>query len=84
MKLDEFVLLTEDQKISLLWREAIFIAERKEVPFYVYLYQIHSFYIEAWYCSNFINIFQLKSFSNTEELHPYLEKINIGGISQYL
>lgn len=80
MKVEDFVLLTEDQKISLLWYQAEFIAERKENIYNVLLYQVNSFYLEVWYSYNLMNIHTMRSFSNTNELEPYLEKIDISEI----
>lgn len=77
MKLSEFVLLPEDQKVCILWREAKIIAERKERTYNVFLYQVYSFYVEVWHSGNLMNNYKLRSFSTTEELEPYLEKINI-------
>lgn len=80
MNLDEFALLTEDQRISILWREAKIIAQRKEDDYNVFLYQVYSFYIEVWYSCNLMNIYSLKSFSSTEELDPYLEQVDISSL----
>ena len=78
MTVFEFDLLTEDEKISVLWRQAQFIAERKESRYFIYLYQVASFYLEVWYSNNLIDIYKLNSFSNTDQLAPYLEQIDIG------
>ena len=84
MKLDEFVLLTEDQRISVLWREAKMVAQRNDDNYNIFLYQVYSFYIEVWYSKNLMNIYNLKSFSNTDLLEPYLEEINISSLTRLL
>ena len=81
MKLDEFVILTEDERISVLWREAQIVAERSDRDHNIFLYQVYSFYIEVWYSKNLMNIYNLKSFSDTDLLEPYLEDINISSLT---
>lgn len=80
MKPEEFNLLTEDQKISVLWRRAKIVAERKLNNYNVFLYQVDSFYIEVWYSFNLMNIHNIRSFTDTAELQPYLERIIIPAI----
>lgn len=80
MKLADFILLTEDERISVLWREANIIAERKERGYNVFLYQIYSFYIEVWHSCNVMDKYKLRSFNTTEELEPYLQKIDISNL----
>lgn len=82
MTLDKFILLTEDQRISILWSEAKIIAERKERGYNVFLYQVYSFYIEVWHSCNVMNNYKLRSFSSIDELDPYLEQIDIAEILQ--
>ncbi len=79
MTFEEYILLSEDQKLSVLWCEANFIAERKEIENKLFLYQVYSFYIEVLYSSN-SGLNQLRPFSSTEELEPYLEEIDISSL----
>lgn len=80
MSLDEFNLLSEDDKISLLWYKAKLIAERQHNASFAYLYQLNSFYIEVLHTGNFIERFKLRAFSSTDELEPYLEQIDISNL----
>ena len=80
MKLADFILLGEDERIAVLWREANIIAERKDRGYNVFLYQIYSFYIEVWHSCNLKDKYKLRSFSGTEELEPYLQKIDISNL----
>jgi hypothetical protein len=76
MTLYEFNALSEDEKAYITWNGA-FIGERIKNNFKIALYSIDGFYVEAYYdvATNEVNKF--RSFSSTEQLQPYLVKINI-------
>ncbi len=80
MTLYQFNVLSEDEKAAVLWRKGDFVGERKENNFSISLYQVQSFYVEVFYSGKENKISRLRSFSSTDQLEPYLRKINISGL----
>ena len=80
MTLYQFNVLTENEKTAIVWSKGDFVIERKENNFSILLYQVQSFYVEVFYSGNENKISRLRSFSSTQQLEPYLEKINISGL----
>ena len=76
---DQFRRLSEDSQSNIIYERGVLISVRTTEEHKVLLYQIEGFYAEVYYhpTQNFINI---KSFTNTEELQPYLKQINLEGI----
>jgi len=58
-----------------------FVIERKETNFSILLYQVQSFYVEVFYSGKENKISRLRSFSSINQLEPYLNNIDISGIS---
>ena len=81
MTLYEFNALSEDEKAAVLWSKGDFVIERKDNNFSILLYQVQSFYVEVFYSGKENKISKLRSFSSTEQLEPYLNNIDILGIS---
>jgi len=81
MKNHEFDALAQDQKMNILWKEGNYIADRKIPNYTIVLYELFCFYVEVWYeDNNFNEIDILCAFSNTDQLEPYLEKIDISDV----
>ena len=58
--------------------QGVFLANRYEGELMYDLYQIDSFYVEFFYNINKNNLrVKLRCFSDTEELKPYLDSIDI-------
>ena len=81
MTLYEFNALSEDEKAAVLWSKGDFVIERKENNFSILLYQVQSFYVEVFYSGKENKISRLRSFSSINQLEPYLNNIDILGIS---
>jgi hypothetical protein len=80
MTLFEFKLLAEDEQIEVIWESGHFVADRYEHDCSVLLYQVDSFYVEVFYVV-WLNRFEiLRSFTNTEQLSPYLDEIDISSL----
>ncbi len=79
MTINEFNHLDEMEQAEAIW-EGIFIDNRVENGLVILLYQIDSFYVEVFYHQELNVIRGLRSFTNTNQLEPYLRKINLDGM----
>ena len=77
MTLYQFSVLTENEKTAIVWNEGDFVGDRKENNLSILLYQLQSFYVEVFYFGKENKISRLRSFSSTDQLEPYLGKIDI-------
>ncbi len=75
----EFNLLSENQQTEAVWNEGDFVADRQEDEYSILLYQLYSFYVEIKYSSLANGFLIYRSFSNIDQLEPYLEDIDISG-----
>ncbi|GAC1417925.1 MAG: hypothetical protein NVS1B13_21600 [Flavisolibacter sp.] len=84
MKLKEFKYEIKEKKKQLLFDNGIYLATRKEMDYTICLYQIESFYVEAYFYDEFEEVGYMRAFSSMNELDPYLRKIKIplGLVSQ--
>lgn len=76
MTLYEFNKLNDIEKAEAVWEGAL-IGDRSDKRYNVLLYQIDSFYAEVYYDKKRNAIKRIRSFSSTEQLTPYLEKIDL-------
>ena len=75
MKLSEFVLLNEQEKKSTVLHEGVLLAKRSSFDSMVFLFQLGSYYVEA-YCNPANKaIEEYRMFENIDVLQPYLEAI---------
>lgn len=77
LTLYQFNLLNEDEKGFVLFKDGVFVGDRMDYHFSVLLYQLYSFYVEVYYQQDLNEIQRLRTFSSTEQLEPYLERIQI-------
>jgi hypothetical protein len=80
MSLFEFNLLNETQQAEILWENGVHIGERADQEHTIVLYQIEGFYVEVFYHRGLNAIKRFRSFSSTDQLMPYTNKINIAGL----
>lgn len=75
MRLSEFILLNEDEKKSIVLHQGVLLAKRSNFDSMVFLFQLGSYYVEA-YC-NPVNkaIEEYRMFDNIDALKPYLDSI---------
>lgn len=78
MTLHEFNQLDEMEQAEAVW-DGGFIADREDSEHKILLYQIDAFYVEVYYHKEYNVIRRFRSFSSTNELDPYLDKINLNG-----
>ena len=76
MTLYEFNQLDEMQQADAVWN-GILIGDRTDNIFNILLYQIDGFYVEVFYQKKRNIIKRIRSFSSTDQLQPYLEKMDL-------
>ena len=80
MRLSEFILLNEDEKKSTVLHQGVLHAKRSSFESMVFLFQLGSYYVEA-YCNPANKaIEEYRMFENTDILTPYLEAIPIDNL----
>lgn len=79
MTLYEFNALDEEVKLRRLLLSGACVRSRKEGDTNVFLYQLFSFYVERYsYRSEGKSMF--RTFSNVDQLEPYLQEIDISNL----
>jgi hypothetical protein len=80
MRLSEFILLNEDEKRSTVLHQGVLLAKRSSFESMVFLFQLGSYYVEA-YCNSVDKaIEEYRMFDNTDVLKPYLEAISLDNL----
>jgi len=74
----EFNQLDEAEQMEVIW-DSVFVADREDSEHAILLYQIDAFYVEVYYHKEYNDIRRLRSFSSTDQLEPYLERIDLEG-----
>ena len=69
----------EEQQKSVLINGA-FIAERKDPPLRMMLYDMGNFYVEVFFLSRYNKVAWFNGFKSTKKLEPYLQKIDITSV----
>lgn len=75
-----FNILEENEKANIVWRKGVLLGERTDRYYTISLYQLNDFYVEVFRHNHFNVITRFKSFSNTNQLAPYLEEISLEGM----
>ncbi len=83
MTLYEFNLLSENQQTEVVWNEGDFVTDRQENGYSILLYQLYSFYVEIKYFTKANDFLVYRSFSNIDQLEPYLEEIDISSLERH-
>ena len=76
MTLYEFSKLAADEKAEVVWDGAL-VGDRTDDVYNILLYQVNSFYVEVYYQKKRNVIKRIRSFSSTDQLQPYLEKMDV-------
>jgi hypothetical protein len=80
MRLSEFILLNEDEKKSTVLHQGVAIAKRSSPNSMVFLFQLGSYYVEA-YCNPATKaIEEYRMFDKIDVLKPYLEAIRLDNL----
>ena len=76
MTFNDFNLLSYQEKIEAT-KKAAHIMSRNDELYFLFLYQLKSFYIEVLYHKELNFISALNGFDDTDRLTPYLDKIDL-------
>ena len=76
--------MDEVRQIELLWSAGVLIGARQEDFHKVLLYQIDGFYVEVFYQYFQGKMVKIQSFSQTDQLDPYLKSINISSLLSHI
>lgn len=80
MRLSEFILLNENEKKLTVLHQGVFLAKRSNFDSMVFLFQLGSYYVEA-YCNPANKaIEEYRMFDNIDVLKPYLEAIPLDNL----
>ena len=77
MKLSDFILMNEEEKKQAVLHEGILVAKRNNQDGMVFLFQLPTYYVEAFCNTESRKIEEYRVFDSMKALHPYLEAIHI-------
>ena len=77
MTLKYFQKLCESKQYSRLLEKGVCVGERSNEEALILLFQIDHFYVEVSFHQFTDEVMSVRSFENTDELHPYLEGIDL-------
>ena len=80
MLLKQFKYEDKQKKKELLFEHGVYLANRTEGDFTVFLFQIASFYVEVYFDTEEEQIGYIRAFTGVEYLAPYLQKIDISSL----
>jgi hypothetical protein len=80
MRLSEFILLNEDEKKSAVLHQGVLLAKRSNFDSMVFLFQLGSYYVEAYCNPSNKAIEEYIMFDNTDVLKPYLDGIPLDNL----
>jgi len=78
MTLETFLTLTEDEQLTLLTEDGIYIGKRTDRLLPSILYQLDSFYVEIVYRTYRHYIWVINCSNSTAILEPYLDQVESG------
>ena len=77
MQLKEFCELEQIAQQEIVLDDGVYLSSRLYLDYTVLLFQLNSFYAELFYPKNKDKCVIIKGFEDTQELEPYLQRINI-------
>ena len=84
MNIREFKYQEKHVKKNLLASKGVYLGKREQFGFVIYLFQVSIFYVEMYYDEEENQIGYIRAFSSTDDLKPYLDKIDISSIYSIL
>lgn len=75
--LQDFLLLSESEKLELLYRDGAHVGKRKVDGNTVILFQLYGFYVEIHYKEYRQVVDKMETSDSTEILQPYLSQIHV-------
>ena len=82
MKLAEFNKLETEEQQKAVLIQGVFLAERRDPPLRMMLYDMGSFYVEVFFLSRYNKVAWFNGFDNVKKLEPYLQKIEVSSLLQ--
>ena len=82
MTLAQFNKLSTQEQQKAVLVHGVFLAERKDPPLRMMLYDMGNFYVEVFFLSRFNKVAWFNAFQHTKKLEPYLQKIDVSSILQ--
>ena len=82
MTLSQFNKLSIEEQQKAVLINGVFLAERKDPPLRMMLYDMGSFYVEVFFLSRYNKVAWFNAFQSTKKLEPYLQKIDVNSILQ--
>jgi hypothetical protein len=82
MKLEEFIVLEPTTQRTVAFEIGAHLGDRFEPGSLVSLYQVDSFYVEAFYQPRTRRLLSLVAFTDTDRLLPYLNHIDLSSLKQ--
>ena len=67
----------EIERARALWEKGVLLAERTTGYHKLMLYQLHDIYVEVVWHTHFNVALRVTTFTDTDHLEPYLEKISL-------
>ncbi len=80
MTLAQFNKLSIEQQQRAVLINGVFLAERKDPPLRMMLYDMENFYVEVFFLSRYNKVAWFNGFQSTNKLEPYLQKIDITSV----
>jgi hypothetical protein len=80
MKLEEFIILEPTTQRTVAFEIGAHLGDRFEPGSLVSLYQVDSFYVEAFYQPRTRRLLSLVAFTDTDRLLPYLNHIDLSSL----
>lgn len=77
MNVYQYNQLSDDSQLDTVEQSGVLLAERDRSFYHIKLYQVDDFYVEVYYHTHFNVVVNIDSFTNTDCLEPYLQKIDI-------
>ena len=80
MTIEKFNQLPIEEQQSAVLNDGVFMAERKDFPLRMMLYDMNSYYVEVFFLSRNNKAAWFNAFDSMEKLEPYLTSINISPV----
>lgn len=71
---------SEIERARVLWEKGVLLAERTTGYHKRMLYQLYDMYIEVMWHTHFNVALKVTTFTDTDQLEPYLQKISLEGL----
>ena len=82
MTLAQFNKLSTEEQQKAVLMYGVYLAERKDPPLRMMLYDMGNFYAEVFFLSRYNKVAWFNGFTSTKKLEPYLQKIDISPVLQ--